>query len=42
MAVHFKGSRSHTIGIELEIQLVDSSNFALVPTSSNIIGKLKV
>ena len=40
MGVEFKGSKSHTVGIELEIQLVGEDKYALVGTSSEIIDSL--
>ncbi|MDO8494402.1 MAG: glutamate--cysteine ligase [Deltaproteobacteria bacterium] len=40
-SVAFKGSRKPTIGVEVEVQLVDREMFDLVPASPQILQKLK-
>src|SRR3989338_1523469 len=40
-SISFKGSRKPTIGVEVEVQLVDRETFDLVPASPQILKKLK-
>ena len=37
MAIHFNSSKGFTLGVELEMQLVDSKTLALTETSSEIV-----
>ncbi len=41
MPITFNGSEGHTIGIEVEVQLIDRDTMALTPTSTKIIDGLK-
>ncbi len=40
MTIHFRDSSDFTVGIELEVQIIDSETFGLVPLSSEIINDL--
>jgi len=39
--LNFKDSEGHTVGIEVEMQLVDKDNFSLTATSTEIINALR-
>ncbi|MEE9591243.1 MAG: carboxylate-amine ligase [Thermodesulfobacteriota bacterium] len=41
MSITFNDSEGHTIGIEVEVQLIDRDTMALTPTSTKIIDGLK-
>ncbi len=41
MALEFNGSKGRTLGIEIEIQLVDSEEFSLKDTSDEVVAGLK-
>jgi carboxylate-amine ligase len=40
MTIKFNASEAHTLGIELEVQLLDKETLSLTPASSKIIGAL--
>src|SRR5271155_384135 len=37
MALAFHGSEKHTIGVEIELQILDTSNFDLAPRSETLL-----